>query len=186
MARIRIQHLCDRCSQDVTACADCDRGSRFIERQRTLGVSYNSLYNREAFLVARERALTSRSVPEIERVIFAEPATIVFWADGTKTVVKCQDGDVFDHELGLAMAIAKRALGNTGNYNNVFKKWLPKEKKEETKTIIGKIASFEQNEDGIYATVDMNTTVDGRALLDAIKQAPVGEMSISFDVKEKK
>lgn len=61
----------------------------------------------------------------IKNVIFNPPATIVFWADGTKTVVKCQDGDQYDNEVGLAMAIAKKALGNKGNYCNVFKKWLP-------------------------------------------------------------
>lgn len=65
----------------------------------------------------------------IKNVIFNPPATIVFWADNTKTVVKCGDGDEYDPEKGLAMAIAKRALGNNGNYYNVFHKWLPKEEK---------------------------------------------------------
>jgi hypothetical protein len=51
----------------------------------------------------------------------------VFWTDGTKTVVKCQDGDEFNPEVGLAMAIAKKAFGNKGNYCNQIKKWLPKE-----------------------------------------------------------
>ena len=60
----------------------------------------------------------------IAKVIFNEPATIVFWEDGTKTVVKCQDGDVFDKEKGLAMAIAKKSFGNKGNYCNVFKKFI--------------------------------------------------------------
>lgn len=63
----------------------------------------------------------------IEKVIFNDPATIVFWSDGTKTVVKCQPGDTYSKELGLAMCIAKRALGNKGNYNEVFKYWIPKE-----------------------------------------------------------
>ena len=66
---------------------------------------------------------------KIKDVIFNDPATIVFWADGTKTVVKCQDGDIFDPEKGLAMAITKKALGNKGNYCNELKKWLP-EKEE--------------------------------------------------------
>lgn len=65
-------------------------------------------------------------IPKIKDVIFNEPATIVFWADGTKTVVKCQDGDTYDAEKGLAMAIAKKALGNKGNYCNVFHKWMNK------------------------------------------------------------
>jgi hypothetical protein len=60
----------------------------------------------------------------IERVIFNPPATIVIWEDGSKTVVKCARED-FDPEKGLAMAIAKKALGNKGSYYNVFKKWLP-------------------------------------------------------------
>lgn len=58
----------------------------------------------------------------IKKVIFNDPATIVFWSDGTKTVVKCHDEE-FDPEKGLAMAISKKALGNQGNYFNIFKKW---------------------------------------------------------------
>lgn len=62
---------------------------------------------------------------EIVKVIFSDPATIVFWADGTKTVVKCQEGDEYSKETGLAMAIAKKVFGNKGNFNEVFKKFIP-------------------------------------------------------------
>ena len=72
----------------------------------------------------------------VRKVIFNDPATIVFWADGTKTVVKCQDGDIFDPEHGLAMAISKKALGNKGNYCNVFRKWLPKDEEVTLKTVL--------------------------------------------------
>lgn len=74
----------------------------------------------------------SSHIPEIKNVIFNDPATIVFWEDGTKTVVKCQDGDEFDPEKGLAMAIVKKAYGNKGNYCNKLKKWLPKEEQVDT------------------------------------------------------
>ena len=60
---------------------------------------------------------------QIKKVIFNEPATIVFWQDGTKTVVKTQNEEDFDPEKGLAMAIAKKAMGNEGNYFNQIKKW---------------------------------------------------------------
>lgn len=63
----------------------------------------------------------------IKNVIFNEPATVVYWDDGDKTVVKCGKGEQYDPEKGLAMAISKKALGNRGNYFNEFKKWLPKE-----------------------------------------------------------
>ena len=66
---------------------------------------------------------------EIVKVIFNEPATIIIWDDGTKTVVKCQKdkGDTYNPELGLAMCIIKKMCDNKGNYNDVFNKWLPKE-----------------------------------------------------------
>lgn len=64
----------------------------------------------------------------IENVIFNNPATIVFWSDGTKTIVKRQKGDKkFDPEKGLAMAVCKKIMGNKGNFNDEFKRWLPKE-----------------------------------------------------------
>ena len=63
----------------------------------------------------------------IKNVIFNDPATIIFWSDGTKTVVKAEN-ESFDPEKGLAMAIAKKSLGNRGSYYDEFKKWLPKDK----------------------------------------------------------
>lgn len=74
----------------------------------------------------------------IKNVIFNDPATIVFWFDGTKTVVKCQPGDTFDPEKGLAMAICKKLVGTNdsqSNFNDIFKKWLPKEEKKESKVL---------------------------------------------------
>lgn len=66
----------------------------------------------------------------VKKVIFNPPATIVFWTDGVKTVVKCAEGDVFDEEKGIALCFMKRAMGNEGNYNNVFKKWVPEPKSD--------------------------------------------------------
>ena len=69
-------------------------------------------------------------LPGITRVVFNDPATVVFWEDGTKTVVKCQKGDRYSKETGLAMAALKRICGNTGSYNDLFAKWIPKEEKK--------------------------------------------------------
>lgn len=66
---------------------------------------------------------TSANDFQIKKVIFNDPATIVLWSDGTKTVVKIQGDDKYSKEVGLAMCITKKALGNKSNYNNVFKKW---------------------------------------------------------------
>ena len=56
----------------------------------------------------------------IDRLIFHDPATVVYWKDGTKTVVKCHD-EPFDREKGLAMCIAKKVLGK--DFHKTFREW---------------------------------------------------------------
>lgn len=68
------------------------------------------------------------SLPAIKNVYFNPPATVVLFDDGTKTVVKCQDGDTYSRETGLALCMAKKAMGNKSNFNDIFKKWIPEEK----------------------------------------------------------
>lgn len=69
----------------------------------------------------------------IRKVIFNNPATIVLWSDGTKTVVKCGPDDIFDEEKGLAMAIVKKMAGNDSRFHKVFKQWCkPDETNEDT------------------------------------------------------
>lgn len=69
------------------------------------------------------RIMTAAS---IKNVIFNPPATIVFWTDGRKTVVKCNAKDEFDPEKGLAMAIAKRCSGNSDDFYKEIKMWIEK------------------------------------------------------------
>lgn len=73
-------------------------------------------------LTVTGKVICSATTPRIDKVIFNGPATIVFWSDGTKTVVKAKNEE-FDKEKGLAMAISKKFFGNKGNYFNNFKKF---------------------------------------------------------------
>lgn len=63
--------------------------------------------------------------PGIKRVMFNDPATIVFWEDGSKTVVKCSPRDIYDAEKGLAMAITKKYFGNDNSFHDIFKEHVP-------------------------------------------------------------
>lgn len=65
--------------------------------------------------------------PKIEKVIFNKPATIVFWDDETKTIVKCSNEDTYSKETGLAMCICKKIYGNDNTFRKVFSKWIPEE-----------------------------------------------------------
>ena len=65
----------------------------------------------------------------VRKVIFNNPATIVMWNDDTKTIVKCQNNDTYNKEVGLAMCCAKKLLGNNYKYYEVFEKYCGKNKK---------------------------------------------------------
>lgn len=61
----------------------------------------------------------------ISRVIFNDPATIILWSDGTKTIAKTHGDDAFDPEKGFAVACAKKLLGNGDAFRTEFAKWAP-------------------------------------------------------------
>ena len=56
----------------------------------------------------------------IREVIFNDPATIVFWLDGTKTIVKKADDELWDPEKGLAMAIIKKYFGTNKEIKKII------------------------------------------------------------------
>lgn len=77
-----------------------------------------------------KKTASATNTAAIKDVIFAPPATIVYWSDGSKTVVKCSEKDVFDPEKELAMAIAKRCGGNKGSYYKEIQNWVEKSGKK--------------------------------------------------------
>ena len=91
-------------------------------RREALWTAYTSMSN--SFAKYKKRVTDAFDhrilIPGIWKVIFNDPATIILWDDGTKTVVKAHN-EPFDKEKGLAMAISKKALGNSGRYFEVFK-----------------------------------------------------------------
>lgn len=110
---------------------DCDELYDMVD----IGIDFNNcLSEKEKMRLAIRRAsgrypwdrVTRPALPDIKKVIFNDPATIVFWTDGTKTVVQAHD-EKFDKEKGIAMAIAKKTLGNKGNYFEIFKKYCGEE-----------------------------------------------------------
>lgn len=71
----------------------------------------------------REHAGNFFLKPKPTKVIFNGPATIVFWDDGTKTVVKCTERETFDYEKGVALCYMKKFLGNDNSFKHIFKKF---------------------------------------------------------------
>lgn len=122
-------------------------------------------------------------VPQITNVKFNPPATIVFWSDNTKTVVKAQDDEPFDPEKGLAMAMVKKYLGNKGNYFNEISKWTDKyeeekKKKEKETEPIGKVIAKNLMDESFTFTAKLNDSDKIRSLLGLDNP---GKYTLSFD-----
>jgi hypothetical protein len=60
------------------------------------------------YVKGTESSMIYKQMPIINRVILSDPAVIVLWLDGTKTIAMCKSDDTFDPEVGLAMAISRK------------------------------------------------------------------------------
>lgn len=83
--------------------------------------------------VNRPTAMTAVHQPA--QVIFNPPATIVYWRDGTKTVVRC-DNDEFSEEFGFAMACMRKIFGTRNafkaQFKNAYRPYLKKKMEKHT------------------------------------------------------
>ena len=101
-------------NDDDTVVATIEKPARFVVR---VAPQYNK---------KNEKDFEPLYCPNIKRVLFREPATIVFFEDGSKTTAICGKEDKYDKEVGLSVCMLKRVLGNQ-SYRNIMDKWCYKE-----------------------------------------------------------
>lgn len=58
---------------------------------------------------------TDDGLPVADGFIFNSPATVVKWADGTKTVAKAREGDVYDPVFGMLACTLRKMTRNRGH-----------------------------------------------------------------------
>lgn len=95
--------------------------------RKTLKEAFGELFNLE------EDNMSRKSL-EVKKVIYSGPCTIVIWADDSKTIVRCQDGDTYSKEVGLLMCLAKKVWGtNTSgsNFNDYISKAISEKEENE-------------------------------------------------------
>lgn len=61
-----------------------------------------------------------KKFPHIDHVKFNGPATIVFWKDGTKTVVKWDRDHLYDRRQAILYALIRKIYGEGKPYHNVL------------------------------------------------------------------
>lgn len=62
-------------------------------------------------------------VPKVKRIIFHNPATIVFWEDGTKTVVKCMKDQEYSKYYGFLAALGKKIYKNNSHLQHIIEEY---------------------------------------------------------------
>lgn len=88
----------------------CPFDQDFFQKE-TNKMKYDEITNSYSYAgVIRNRWFVIR--PNIKKVIFSGPCTIVLWANGDKTIVKRAEGDKNDREVAVLYAIAKKKFGN--------------------------------------------------------------------------
>lgn len=75
-------------------------------------MSFTATFDPRTIMLLFGKDISMRRTTDIDRVLFNDPATIVFWKDGTKTVVKCHPEDTFDEEIGFMCCYLKRILSS--------------------------------------------------------------------------
>lgn len=61
-------------------------------------------------------------IPKVRRIIHSGPATIVFWEDGTKTVVKLSENDIYDEYAAFAAALAIKCYGSNSQVKKIIER----------------------------------------------------------------
>lgn len=84
-----------------------------INKQSRIDNSFGSYYEDD-----------SGNVTYIKEVIYNDPAVVVIWNDGTKTVSKCDYGDNFNPEFGLILCVLKKIVGNE-QVAKLLMNWVP-------------------------------------------------------------
>lgn len=115
--------------------------------------------------------------PEVDHIFYDDVATVVFWKDGTKTVVKCPEGTPYDEYSAFCAALAKKIYGNNSKLQREIKKKARYSKKRQiaksvcgehsvregntiypykADRIIGKVASVKESDKGLEVEVTKN------------------------------
>lgn len=92
--------------------------SVYEKNDATVGDVYNGMTDAQQkvcqFMIAEalNSATKSFTPDSIKKVIYNDPATIIFWSDGTKTIVKCMEDEDYDPEKGFMAAVTKKVFGD--------------------------------------------------------------------------
>lgn len=100
----------DLAKQDI-----CELSIDFSDLGSTMSKFINEILAKE-----KEKNDMPKSI-EPTKIFYQYPATVVWWNDGTKTTVRCMDGEPFSEYAGFAAALAKKMFGTNSAVHRIIK-----------------------------------------------------------------
>lgn len=97
----------------------------------------------------------------VSKIIFNPPATIVFWEDGTKTVVKCSAEDEFNEYYGFLAALGKKVYESNSQIKKLIDKKAEWHKNKKNKKDISDVSMNSLGEVLEYLCTDTFDRYDG-------------------------
>ena len=98
-----------------------DNESGMVVRQMSSLTDISNFFEELTAMAHKESEEFKIEYPELipHHVIYSKKSTVVFWPDGTKTIVKCSKDDNYAPEFGVAMAIVKKVFGSRSAFMKV-------------------------------------------------------------------
>ena len=125
-----------KAANQVTIKIECDDAGLNELNERVYGIESPS---RSMVEVAREyvlsdmkgmiNAIYGSKVPMVNRILVSGICTIVFWLDGTKTIVRCKADTEFNVYSAFTAALAQKIYGSNSQVNKVIKRKMQIQKK---------------------------------------------------------
>lgn len=85
------------------------------------GTKLNMSMEYRGLFLEKDLNVAKTSTLEPERIIHSGPATIVFWNDKTKTVVKCSENDIYDEYEAFCAALAIKMFGSNSHLKKMIR-----------------------------------------------------------------
>lgn len=97
----------------------CEYGIKLYDATKNTNSTGLYWFREEDLSIVLEKTTIGNSL-NIKKIIFNNPKTIVLWGDGTKTIVSCGDGDIFDPYAGFCAAVTKKIFGSTSKVKKII------------------------------------------------------------------
>lgn len=125
-----------RTTNQVTIKIECDDAGLNELNERVYGIESPSRSMAEVTknyvlsdIKGMLNAIYGSKVPMVKRILVSGICTIVFWVDGTKTIVRCKAGTESNIYHAFTAALAKKIYGSNSQVNKIIKRKMQIQKK---------------------------------------------------------